>query len=105
MRSIYFLKILEKNGKIMRAAITKTLLICNYQIFPKGDKMEDKFTEGMMNISLDLMKKVSGGQKLTKEELAFIIMTKKMIQNQSKGGINDLIKKVEPLLPLLSNFL
>ena len=71
--------------------------------------MEDKLLEGMINSSVKLMEKLSQGQTLTLEELKFILLTQKLIENNNKknkpnffeGILNDL----KPIVPVIGSLI
>ena len=70
--------------------------------------MEDRFFEEMVNTSIKLMEKLTQGEKLTPDELKFILLTKQMSDKKSKGQynpLNTIIKDLQPIVPVIGSLL
>lgn len=68
--------------------------------------MNDSFIDAMISESMNMLKKACDGEKLSKEELNFIILAQKLsAQREKKQAIPNLIKSTSGILPLLTSFL
>lgn len=70
--------------------------------------MEDKFIESMVETSIKMMNRLAEGEKLSLDELKFILLTRQLIQknNKSKNNpLNNLIEELKPVLPMVGTLL
>lgn len=70
--------------------------------------MEDKFIESMIETSIKMMKRLADGDKLSPDELRFILLTRQLIQKNNKNKnnpLNILIEELKPVLPIMGTLL
>lgn len=68
--------------------------------------MEDKFLDGMINTSLEYMKKLAEGETLSSDELKFILLARQMSAQAAKAKAPSTVEKIvnsaKPILSLVS---